>query len=552
MQSTSVPDVAFRKALIQCDEFEETFHTEFEKKLFSINEELLATSKKIGLNDKIILFPTNEYLKVLKEKATKIVEEYWSKVQNEFIKTYIKRTTKSDLALSKAAKDRLYLGISKITQNEWEFYKKLSKLSVHKKKYKNSFRKKTIFSHAAKSNLKYKKVRYKKDAKHSVSYYKNTNANNTLKHAKETASDLYSDDANKIKKPIHRLLKKDHKKSAKKTVIKIPISNSHSSHSTTSFKNKRSVASKEKIDSNIKLCDNEVDIEMICNNLVDAVSKARRLKESITGISNATLENKPALGIFGNKPIPFIPCSSTTKSFNVGMKLQQFISLKKYSKSASSKEKSRSIYSGSRKTNTGRTQENEVDIKNVKNDVLELECEILKTRSINSQYIVTTYPWSPRGKETTNSESNHNNINDKNINQNKLLDHEINCLEHKDTCISSHCTSGDRKYRSRYTKTMPKDIVGYHHKCTRQYANGEESNVKSESKTTYASGPNFTLSECHKTDFYGSKKQAICNKASGDNSFDSNCNKLKEEWSKIFSMLSNLYRFAIKLTILIP
>ncbi|EEB16768.1 conserved hypothetical protein [Pediculus humanus corporis] len=111
-------------------------------KLWKINKKLKGLSSKIGIDDKIILFHTNEYVRKLREKAIGNIEKYLPKLKKTFLKTYAKhKVIQSDTVLTTPEENVEY---SKISKSEYNFYKSASKKKF--KPLKKNLRKKGIMS----------------------------------------------------------------------------------------------------------------------------------------------------------------------------------------------------------------------------------------------------------------------------------------------------------------------------------------------------------------------------------------------------------------------
>lgn len=504
--------------------------------MIGLNKALSEASHKIGLQKNCYLFPINgssEKSQKRESHKTKISD---NEIKKNFIKTYLEGKTKSDSVILETPNN---LEFSKISKKDFELYEKLSKIGLSKNKFKFLSKKKKVYSSVKKANLKFKKFdkKHKLHCRNQVTERKSSRSSNEidcksvdkLSKCKKICPSINGTDF-KMKEEKHRTINNNENLKFKKVWVE---------------DSKKGLESGNK---GVKMLQ-----ASISNNNYELTKPQKNLKippETII-IKNPVFDKKPAF--LKKKELPFVPCKSTSKSFNIGTNLQQVLSLKKYAKSGAKiasriskiidEDKEEKVFEKvceSVKIKKPETQE-KIEIYPTTNENL-TQNETRKKSVASFPYFVTTYPRSPRNDniDPINNYKTQNVI--PTFNNAEQVEQKEKSWSSK--FLDSH---SDRKTRSKYTKTSPERFIRYNKSKTEEYTNEKGSMVKSECKTACAVGSKIVVSDSTRTDFYDFESPLLCINASGDHSENMECKKINTEWNKVLSLFTDLHRYFLKI-----
>ncbi|KAK6622744.1 hypothetical protein RUM43_008587 [Polyplax serrata] len=517
--STSVPDVTSRKVSIHLQCFEDSFRESFGKKLSSINKELLKVTRKIGLNENQFILPVDEYLAQLKAVASDNVLKYWSKVKKQFLKSYIKKSVKSDIALDVATQNRINSQISKITQKELQMYKNLSKICYMKRNTKR-WRKKNVYTVVQRKKFKAKKLLLQNSGPGLKPKPRFVRSKSSVYTTTVTSSGSLSNTVNKKSSAKSSYETRNNKRQAEISKSKATISETRSS--VSSLKSKSTCTSKSKPGTKqLSESTHNLDVDTICSNLINSIRNINVLKSNTNSISQEIPKNSSNLKKTVKSTKPFSTCSPKREA--ITPTLQQLFSLRKYMDA--------SMISKLLAPHKVETDEPKCTI-SIEKRPPPTEEPTQKVTTLNTKYITTTYPFSPKWKARIEKERNSqaelpaeptSQICTENIVVNNVKNGQVRHLINISTPKNSNSAT-ERKLRSKYTKTAQENIEKY---------------PKTEARSAWTFNLN-NMSNNQKSNSGNVKKHHFCNNASGDGTYKVTEQKFKETWNNVLSMFSSL------------
>lgn len=268
------------------------FYEKLKSKIDEVNDEITQANHKIGLTETSFLFPTDEFKETLHASTASTLIKVSPSQLLLTDEEYPNKWSKSDPVIG----NQMYEDAAKITKGELELYKKLSNKSI--KMTKNKPQKSRSKSVPQKIERKFglKSLLPKKTVANNVSEPK---SKTTIRSScSSSKSRLKTKSVEKVQKPSFK--------------IKRPVSKS-----ARSARSKNSIIVRRK--SSV--------LEENKSGLMHSKSSGQMEVED----GGFNQHQKPG-GAQQKKPIPFTICTSTTRSFNIGMNIQQAFSLMKRKK----------------------------------------------------------------------------------------------------------------------------------------------------------------------------------------------------------------------------